>query len=674
MEKTEIEGKITEEEEKTPENNKTQENESNEKENVENSENVENAENSNSEKKEEETPEKEEKQPQPPKKPRYRKRISKRRKRIEAIIKKSMVLIMILFMIFFFNVVKPILEEALPSDMEYFEHAWQDNDKWEFKLFLSSKEQIDFSRSKTYQEIAHVTNLTYHMDYPFTQHIYDMQYTMKLKPDVFTNKTHRYIVFMASQEGCDYEMKQTKQKFCFPGYVAANAIKWVQDRPVVKKNLLTGKSSNNDTIDYDVSKLPYVPVYYPNLTFNLVWMDRPIKSVEPTPWNYLYLKVYPGINKVGPITTEDVFLNVPSRKVYLDPNSTEEIEFTISVSFNGFWLWSNKLGWDHEYLQSPLISEQYTEIKTTFTRNKYLVFTWLALAFAHLIFKVLAFKEDVSFWLESENLRFTSIQSVFFNIISEIIILLYLLDENTSLIILVPKIIGLILEFWKLTRLFEMTFEFPYFRLKEHVSDPITREFDKKGSQFIIRFIIPVFVVYTGFCFLTKDYKNLYSFIIQSAVQLVYAVGFLYMFPQVYMNYKLKTVAGISGTVLGYKVVNTFVDDLFSLVTNMPKLHLIACFRDDIVFFIWLYQRHIYKEDFSRANEFGEIIDEKNNERDYEYDYSDDEMDRRRHLELVRQMRIRQQRTKELYEQQKKKEEEEAKQKEELKKQQEANE
>ena len=41
----------------------------------------------------------------------------------------------------------------------------------------------------------------------------------------------------------------------------------------------------------------------------------------------------------------------------------------------------------------------------------------------------------------------------------------------------------------------------------------------------------------------------------------------------------------------------------------------VGCFRDDIVFFIFLYQRYIYKVDSKRVNEFGfsaEMLDEKN--------------------------------------------------------------
>lgn len=51
--------------------------------------------------------------------------------------------------------------------------------------------------------------------------------------------------------------------------------------------------------------------------------------------------------------------------------------------------------------------------------------------------------------------------------------------------------------------------------------------------------------------------------------------------------------------------MNTFIDDLFSFIIKMPTLHRLACFRDDIIFFIYLYQRWIYPVDKTRTNEFG---------------------------------------------------------------------
>jgi len=39
----------------------------------------------------------------------------------------------------------------------------------------------------------------------------------------------------------------------------------------------------------------------------------------------------------------------------------------------------------------------------------------------------------------------------------------------------------------------------------------------------------------------------------------------------------------------------------------MPWLHRLACFRDDVVFLILLYQRWIYRIDPTRVNEYGQV-------------------------------------------------------------------
>jgi len=38
----------------------------------------------------------------------------------------------------------------------------------------------------------------------------------------------------------------------------------------------------------------------------------------------------------------------------------------------------------------------------------------------------------------------------------------------------------------------------------------------------------------------------------------------------------------------------------------MPTLHRLACFRDDVIFVIYLYQMYMYKVDKSRVNEYGQ--------------------------------------------------------------------
>lgn len=77
------------------------------------------------------------------------------------------------------------------------------------------------------------------------------------------------------------------------------------------------------------------------------------------------------------------------------------------------------------------------------------------------------------------------------------------------------------------------------------------------------------------------------------------------MTPQLFINYKLKSVAHLPWRMLTYKALNTFIDDLFAFVIKMPMMYRIGCLRDDVVFFIYLYQRWIYRVDLTRMNEFG---------------------------------------------------------------------
>ena len=67
------------------------------------------------------------------------------------------------------------------------------------------------------------------------------------------------------------------------------------------------------------------------------------------------------------------------------------------------------------------------------------------------------------------------------------------------------------------------------------------------------------------------------------------------MTPQLFINYKLKSVAHLPWRMMTYKALNTFIDDIFAFVIKMPTMYRIGCFRDDIVFFIFLYQRYIYR-------------------------------------------------------------------------------
>lgn len=57
-------------------------------------------------------------------------------------------------------------------------------------------------------------------------------------------------------------------------------------------------------------------------------------------------------------------------------------------------------------------------------------------------------------------------------------------------------------------------------------------------------------------------------------------LGFIMMTPQLFINYKLKSVSHLPWRMMTYKALNTFIDDLFAFVIKMPTMYRLGCFRD----------------------------------------------------------------------------------------------
>lgn len=112
---------------------------------------------------------------------------------------------------------------------------------------------------------------------------------------------------------------------------------------------------------------------------------------------------------------------------------------------------------------------------------------------------------------------------------------------------------------------------------------------------------IPILASYTLYSLLYKEHKSWYSFVLNTAVGCIYTFGFINMTPQLYINYRLKSVEHMPGKAMTYKFLNTIIDDLFSFIIVMPTMHRLSCFRDDIIFVIYIYQRWIYRVDKTRG-------------------------------------------------------------------------
>lgn len=270
----------------------------------------------------------------------------------------------------------------------------------------------------------------------------------------------------------------------------------------------------------------------------------------------------------------------------------------------------------------------------------------------HLLFEFLTFKSEVSFWKNNNDLTGLSVRSLFLDCIGQMIILFYLIEKESSLLTTVPCAIGCAIAFWKGQRAAGLKFvkvaanrtdsstgwgqyliraltghelratRLEAWSLKTSQADDddkgnvtqsarkerliaMTMEADRLATRYLGAVLVPLASGYTLYSLICHEHRSWYSWLITSAASAVYALGFILMTPQLFLNWKMKSVAHLPWRVLVYKSLNTFIDDLFSFIIRMPTMARISCFRDDVVFFIYIYQRWLYPVDVSRPVEGG---------------------------------------------------------------------
>jgi hypothetical protein len=252
--------------------------------------------------------------------------------------------------------------------------------------------------------------------------------------------------------------------------------------------------------------------------------------------------------------------------------------------------------------------------------NSYLLAITFVVSIFHMIFEMLAFKNDVQHWRKKKDNVGTSVRTIFANVFMQAVIFLYLVDnnDNTSYMILFGQGMGMAIEAWKVTKAVNVRIRqtapgalLPYTIVFEdkHVlseTEKKTEEYDAIAFKYMYMVAVPLVLAYAIYSLMYETHKSWYSFILTTLVGSVYAYGFLMMVPALYINYRLQSVAHMPGRAMTYKFLNTFIDDLFAFTIKMPTLHRLATLRDDIIFFVYLFQTWKYKVDYNRINEFGQ--------------------------------------------------------------------
>lgn len=269
-------------------------------------------------------------------------------------------------------------------------------------------------------------------------------------------------------------------------------------------------------------------------------------------------------------------------------------------------------------------------------------FLWTQLiTLIHLTLEYLAFIDDWKFFVGRKgSVQGLSVSSILFNILKSLIIFLYLYDQETSWIILFSIAKDIAFNAYKVLQIIKistkvhyyinnqyedtadtdikgsstMSLTLPYVLKLEICLMSPTRlsageiqslKYDKIAITHVFLALFPIAIGLAIYSLQHNSYKSYWSWLISSLADFVYLFGFISLTPQLYVNYRLKSVAHLPIKAFFYKIFNTFIDDIFAFIIKSPLKHKIMTLRDDLILLVFLVQWWIYPNDNKRVNEFG---------------------------------------------------------------------
>ena len=286
------------------------------------------------------------------------------------------------------------------------------------------------------------------------------------------------------------------------------------------------------------------------------------------------------------------------------------------------------------------------------------------ITWAHITLQYLAFADEWKFYRGKKSFGGISITSLLFSVFRSMVLFAYLYDENSSWIILGSVAKDTVYDSWKIIKVKRLSIKWitwsQFTNCEERKSDRegqqqhqrlqiggfiptivtqsrksqvseaeivlpkevTTAECDAVCQVWGMRLLGPAILAIAIYSLADHEHKSWWSWLMNSLVDAVYAFGFVRLLPQLYINYKFKSIAHLPTRAFLYKVFETFIDDAFAFVVDMPWKHRLMTFRDDFVFLIFLYQWWIYPVDMSRRNEYGfQYAEDKDQEQDQDQDH-----------------------------------------------------
>ncbi|KAG4203021.1 hypothetical protein ERO13_A05G375100v2 [Gossypium hirsutum] len=365
----------------------------------------------------------------------------------------------------------------------------------------------------------------------------------------------------------------------------------------------------------DEGPVEWISYWKPNITINLV-EDFTRYAHNAVPPNIApYLNIDPSQGNYYPTISFNEFWLLRDKLIAINETVTV-LPLNLEVGPISMMKWQLFMQIDQSFQihrsYGSMVEGEADELKRVFLEgNPYLLVITMVVSLLHSVFDFLAFKNDIQFWNKNKSMEGLSAKSVVVSFLCQLIVFLYLLDNETSWMILASSGIGCCIEFWKIGKAMHIevdrTGKIPMLRFRDRDSyaSNKTKEYDDIAMKYLSYVLFLLVAGFSIYSLMYERHKSWYSWVLSSLTSCVYMFGFIMMCPQLFINYKLKSVAHLPWRQMTYKFLNTIIDDLFAFVIKMPTLHRLSVFRDDLIFLIYLYQRWVYPVDKKRINEFG---------------------------------------------------------------------
>nr|XP_027078167.1 cleft lip and palate transmembrane protein 1 homolog [Coffea arabica] len=520
----------------------------------------------------------------------------------------------------FFSPKKPLNPNQPSSQISNLFHKAEPLDMW---FYLSEQEKFnDFSSESAL--VWHETNIPYAVWGPESTRRLSLKYypTEALKHN---GSLYAHVFFAHSGFPPDPNDPEYQPSAAF-GHTYS-VVTYLPKSKANKKKSLLGNSKDSDVaetqakvveddqVDLKDEPTEWISYWKPNITINLVDDFTRYQQNAVPPNIAPYLNIEPTTGNYYPTVFFNEFWLLRDKLIAINETVTE-LPLHLEVGPISTTKWQLFLQIDQSFQihrnYGSMLEGEADELKRVFLEgNPYLLVVTMIVSLLHSVFDFLAFKNDIQFWNKNKSMEGLSAKSVVVSFVCQLIVFLYLLDNDTSWMILASSGIGCCIEFWKIGKAMHIEIDrsgkIPMlrFRDRESYAKNKTKEYDDlamKYLSYVLFFLVACFSVYS---LMYERHKSWYSWILSSLTSCVYMFGFVMMCPQLFINYKLKSVAHLPWRQMTYKFLNTIIDDLFAFVIKMPWLHRLSVFRDDVIFLIYVYQRWIYPVDKKRVNEFG---------------------------------------------------------------------